>query len=234
MDNILASGISNRDHLAAFDNMAAARMSALEVEKVLIYLIDTVDVDALQPLAEQFDLLGYRGWKLAKTEADKRALIKRAIELHRYKGTPYSIKESLKSVGFFNTVIQERIGNLYDGVATYNGLVNHGAGNWATFRVIFDLGGDKGINSQQTADLLGLVDEYKNVRSVLMGFSWKATIEEVVEITDELEVTVVYGEMTDVSGIGVNYNATASYNGAESHNRIEDVLEVTELSADGT
>lgn len=230
MGNVVASGISQVPHLTALDEMIEARMAALEIEKVLIYLIDTVDADALLPLAEQFDLLGYRGWKLAKTEADKRALIKKAIELHRYKGTPYAIKEALKSVGFFNTVIQERIGHLYNGATQHNGLINYGTGNWATFRVIFDLGSNKGISPEQTADLLGLIEEYKNVRSVLIGYYWTANLDDVVLATDEFAVTLTMGEMSDLSGQGILYNATANYSGGNNHDRIEDVLDVTEIT----
>jgi len=52
---------------------------------------------------ELLDLLGWQfhieGWELAKTIEDKRRLIKSAIELHRYKGTPYAIKKVLEALG---------------------------------------------------------------------------------------------------------------------------------------
>lgn len=229
MDNIVASGISNREHLTAFDKIAEARFLALEIEKVLIYIIDTVDADALLPLAEQFDLMGYRGWKLAKTEQEKRDLIKRAIELHRYKGTPYGIKEALRSIGFNNTVIQERIGSLYNGVLTHNGSVNYGGGNWATFRVIFDLGNNNGISSVQTADLLGLIEEYKNVRSHLLGYSWRATLDDEAIATDEMKITVIYAQDVETVGEGIDYNGSGKYNMQYLHNKSQDILDVIEL-----
>lgn len=230
MDNILASGIATKDHLSVFDKLASLRFAALEIEKVLIYVIDRVDADALLPLAEQFDLLGYRGWKLAKTEQEKRDLIKRAVELHRYKGTPYGIKEALKSIGFENTIIQERIGNLHDGTALHNGAINHGTGNWATFRVIFDLGNDKGISSAQTADLLALIDEYKNVRSHLLGFHWKATLNDDLSLDDEFNVTVQYGQTLETLGDGIDHNGAGTYNGTYRHNRSQDFFEVTQIT----
>jgi len=52
---------------------------------------------------ELLDLLGWQfhieGWELAKTIEDKKRLIKNAIELHRYKGTPYAIKKVLEALG---------------------------------------------------------------------------------------------------------------------------------------
>lgn len=229
-DNILASGISGKDHLAVFDKIAKARFAALEIEKALIYVIDTVDADALYWLAEQFDVLGYRGWKLAKTEADRRSLIKRAILLHRYKGTPYAIKEGLRSVGFDNTVIQEGVDYIHDSSADYDGTATYGGGNWATFRVIFDLGNDKGMSAEQTSDLLALVDEYKNVRSRLLGFSWQATMQDDVPPTDELNITMVLAEMVENVAEGIDYNGVGTYNGANQHKRIQDVLDVQELT----
>lgn len=229
-DNILASGISRKEHLAAFDKVAAARFAALEVEKVLIYVVDTVDVDALYWLAEQFDLLGYRGWKLAKTEADRRALIKRAILLHRYKGTPFAIKEALRSIGFDNTVIQEGINYIHDSSILHNGVNTYGGNEWATFRVIFDLGNDKGISTEQTNDLLELVNEYKNVRSHLLGFSWKATLTDSAVPSEEFEVKLILSEFTEYVAEGLDYNGVGSYNGQYKHKREMDLISVQEIT----
>jgi phage tail P2-like protein len=56
--------------------------------------------------------LGYKGWKLANTEDDKRSLIKKAIELHRYKGTVWAVKEAMKSIGFTDAVLIEHTGSI--------------------------------------------------------------------------------------------------------------------------
>lgn len=228
-DNILASGISQKEHLAVFDKIAALRFAALEVEKVLIYVIDTVDADALFYLAEQFDVLGYRGWKLAKTEADRRALVKRAVQLHRYKGTPFGIKEALRSVGFDNTVIQEGINYQYDSSLDHNSIGTYGGNEWATFRVIYDLGNDKGISAEQTADLAALVDEYKNVRSHLLGIDWKASLLDRSVATEVFEIKMIVSQMVDDSVDGLDYNGSGNYNAANTHKRVSDILNVTEI-----
>lgn len=227
-DNILASGISQKPHLAVFDRIAEMRFAALEVEKVLIYVIDTVDADALYWLAEQFDVLGYRGWKLAKTEADRRALIKRAVLLHRYKGTIYGIREALKSVGF-DGIIQEHIGSQYDATFDHDGAVTYGSSNWATFRVIFDLGNDKGISVEQTADLVALVEEYKNVRSHLLGISWTANLSDNAIPSEEFEITMTLSPVTDGISDGIGYNGQGYYNGQYNHVNTQDILDVTEI-----
>ena len=64
---------------------------------VLYPLIDQIEnEEVLDLLAHQFHI---EGWELAQTVEDKRRLIKSAIELHRYKGTPYAIKKVLEALG---------------------------------------------------------------------------------------------------------------------------------------
>jgi hypothetical protein len=231
MANILASGISNRDHLTVFNTLAEARFAAVEIEKVLIYVIDNVDVDALDSLAAQFDMLGYNGWALATTEQQKRDLLKGAIELHRYKGTPYAIKLALKKLGFPNCQIIEHIGDTYDGEVTFNGTIPYSLGNWATFRIIYDLGNDKGISATQTAELAKVVDAYKNVRSHLVDIQWRAELEDELTATDTFEMKIIFAQMTDKFVDAINYNGVADYNGSNTHTNYLDPLEVTEITA---
>jgi len=72
------------------------RLGNLDLTSLLIYIIDHVHESALSHLAWQFHI---EGWELAQTEQDKRNLIKRAIELHRYKGTLYGIKTACEIAG---------------------------------------------------------------------------------------------------------------------------------------
>ncbi|HOI51118.1 MAG TPA: phage tail protein I [Azonexus sp.] len=70
-----------------------------DLSKLLIYLIDLVDEQAIPHLAEQFHVVGEEGWLLATTDQARRELIKRSIEVHRHKGTPWAIERLLESVG---------------------------------------------------------------------------------------------------------------------------------------
>jgi len=64
---------------------------------VLIYSrINDLSEDVLDALAWQFHI---EGWELARTEQEKRNLIKRAVELHRYKGTLFGIKTACSLAG---------------------------------------------------------------------------------------------------------------------------------------
>ena len=146
---VLADSISYLDHLAAFDLLMKKRFSEIQLDAILIYLIDYVKPGALPFLAKQFDVLGHKGMRLAETEAQQREIIKQAIELHRYKGTPWAVKQALISIGYGDAVLTE-------------GLSDH----WAKFRISLNLG-DRELRPDVQDDLVKMIYEYKNARSHL-------------------------------------------------------------------
>ncbi|MGQ0710354.1 MAG: phage tail protein I, partial [Rhodoferax sp.] len=75
------------------------RLSVLDPTPVLVNLVDAVNADVLPWLAEQMHVMGDEGWLLANTDEQRRALIKRAIDLHRYKGTTWAVKEVFGVLG---------------------------------------------------------------------------------------------------------------------------------------
>ncbi|MDI1471939.1 putative phage tail fiber protein [Thermodesulfovibrio sp. N1] len=92
---LIPAGI--KDLNAEAFNELIDRLGSIDLTPLLIYIIDHVDSSALPHLAWQFHI---EGWELAETDKEKRTLIKRAIELHRYKGTPWAVKEAIKACGY--------------------------------------------------------------------------------------------------------------------------------------
>lgn len=90
----------------AFAELVETRFSALDLTVLLVYIIDHVHASALPHLAWQFHIMGYEGWTLAETETQKRTLLKQALNLHRFKGTPWAIETALASVGLLGTVVE--------------------------------------------------------------------------------------------------------------------------------
>lgn len=201
-------------------------MNNLEVEAVLIYLIDLVDESALYSLAEQFDVLGYKGWILANTEPQRRELIKKAIELHRYKGTPWSIIEALRVLGYPNVEIQENLqGAKYNAQYSYNGTIDHNQPGWATFRVILDAL-TSGIITQAQVDVIKqIIYIYKNARSHLVDVSFGYRFSDAVQNSEVLALGVLPGIDDDLSVL--QYDNKVTYNGAYQHNGETDVLSIT-------
>lgn len=177
-ENILADSISNVPHLAAFDAMVAARMNSLELETLLVYVIDTVSSSALPLLAKQFDVEGFAGYGIATNDAQRREIIKKAIDLKRYMGTVYSIKEAMKTVGYTEA-------NLIEGIDKGNPAVD-----WARFSIDSELGDTVGIEGVSQSNLAKLIREYKNVRSYLEGISYRLGIFDTLpQLNDILNIT---------------------------------------------
>ncbi|MFA7615704.1 MAG: phage tail protein [Weeksellaceae bacterium] len=208
MNSIIPHSIQ-QPHVIAFDLLMEKRMNEIQLDALLVYIINTIDRSALYWLADQFDLLGYNGWKLADTDEKKRSLIKKGIELHRYKGTVWAIREALRTVGYPNATIQEHITH------------------WAGFTIQLNVG-DMPIDSDQIAEALEMVKAYKNVRSHLKGFEFKILIDDVLIITDDsYEAPRTVDSDTVFTGGDFRYNGEYNYNGEKNHSSDTDVLELT-------
>lgn len=76
----------------------ADRLTGLNLTPLLVYQVETVPASAVDELAEQFSLVG-DGWDLAYDDDDRRAMVKRAIEIHRFKGTVWAVKAIFGTLG---------------------------------------------------------------------------------------------------------------------------------------
>lgn len=80
----------------------------------------------------------YDGWTLAETDEAKRNLLRNAIEIHRTRGTPHSIKLLLKSLGFGDVDVLDNLGSLkYNGKGKFDGSYKFGGNEltWAYYRI---------------------------------------------------------------------------------------------------
>lgn len=85
---LLPPPLASDERFSVLANIAAERFAQIDLTALLVYLVDIVDASALPSLAGQFHVRGLEGWLFAANEQEKRELIKQAIELHKYKGTP--------------------------------------------------------------------------------------------------------------------------------------------------
>jgi len=83
------------------------QLNRLDKSQIMTSFVDLVPTEFLELLAEKWSVTGYDGWLLAESIDAKRKLIKRAVELHRYKGTPWSIREVFRRLGFGEIDIDE-------------------------------------------------------------------------------------------------------------------------------
>ncbi|RAS18949.1 P2-related tail formation protein [Microvirgula sp. AG722] len=175
----------------------AARISDIDLSPLLVYLVDAVNATALPHLAEQFHVMGDEGWNLAGSDAERRTLIKAAIELHRYKGTPWAIKTALAKIGYPDSELIE----YHDysrhwtaaGGHTLNGdwLLDGGVGlvapagiplrrvalsHWAEYAIRLNVGTDLWTQEQQRA-IRRMAMMYAPVRSHLKSLLIWASLE---------------------------------------------------------
>ena len=122
MANLLPDAIDDQ-RFRAYLGMTQSTLAAIDLNALQVWDFDNVDASLLPHLAEELNVTGYRGWLLADTEAQKRELLKVAIELHRYAGTPFAIEKALQSVGFTSATIIENPVSIfrYDGLFNYDG-----------------------------------------------------------------------------------------------------------------
>lgn len=210
MPNILGTGVADASHISKIDEVIEDRFSSIPLDQLLVYFVDTVTAEALPFLADQFDVLGIKGYAQTQNEQERRDLIKRAIELHRYKGTPWAVREGIKSVGFKDAEILEGVGLDHNGTFLRNGSQRYEGGNPFQFRVRLDLGESAGITEERLRMARQVINEYKNVRSHLFDIGFIITIDDTVDFEDDV---FLYAE-----SISTDYLLNeGSYDGSISH-----------------
>ena len=131
----------------AMDTVFEALNPLVPLNQILPKIDEINDERLLDLLAWQFHIEGY---ELAQSLEEKRNLIKRAIQLHRYKGTPYAIKEVLRALG-----LEGKVKEWFE----YGG---------EPYRFKVELGiTNREITPELRDKLIKLIEEYKNVRSHL-------------------------------------------------------------------
>jgi phage tail P2-like protein len=210
---LLASAIAGVDHLAAFDIMARKRFSSIQLDRLLVYIIDTVDASALPHLATQFDVLGYKGMRLATSESQQREVIKKAIEIKRHAGTPWAVEEALKAIGYPQAILIENAGT--------------GQYGWAQFRIILNVG-DNPITVEKLDELIKMINIYKNKRSHLIDLSYTIALsDDSFSLGDESNEgpSIDDGDSMYVGG-DFRHNGEYLRDGEKNHSTDTDVLEI--------
>ncbi|HEY0155444.1 MAG TPA: phage tail protein [Longimicrobium sp.] len=171
---LLPPGIAD-DRSRAFLGLIE-RVGDVDLSPLLVNRVDSVPAEALYALAWQMGVTGLAGWDLANTEADRRELLGRAIELQRHRGTPWAIREAFRAVGFPEISIEEFFGRaVCDGALLANGQAYASPGGvWANFAVVVGAAADGRLITAAIRDLLrGIVDVWKPARSRLMDLRFR-------------------------------------------------------------
>jgi phage tail P2-like protein len=218
-----------RDERSIAMEALAARLQQIDLTPLLVLLIDQVNASALPHLAEQFGVTGFDGWLMTTNDDERRALIKKAFQLHRYKGTPWAVKEVIKACGYPDVSVGEHYPTrYYDGTWNYDHTDFFGSveGQWALFRVIVELGEDKPLSAATRELLKGGVNAYKNARSWLQHLGFGAKLADVVTPTEAI-VTHVRPRYDEITLDPIRYNGVVTYDGSQTYAIPADVLSFT-------
>jgi hypothetical protein len=147
-------------------------LDGIDLKPMLVYLVDTMKPDLLPVLAEQFSMLDETVWSLAESEDARRSLVKGSVSLHRYKGTPWSLRELCRRLGLGEIQIAERLsGQTRNGAIKRDGIHLHGAPKaWAQYRVFLQ----HPITNDQASKLRRALIEHAPARCNLVSLDYQA------------------------------------------------------------
>ncbi len=147
------------------------RLELAELPQLMPRLVALVAPEHLPLLAESRSILGADGYWLAESDSARRALIKGAYELHRYKGTPWAVREIVRRLGFGEVQIIEGLnGQLRNGSIRRDGTYSHGHGpHWAHYRIVLA----NPITNDQAGLLRRTLQAFAPVRCVLEALDYK-------------------------------------------------------------
>lgn len=198
---------------------AIASVSAFDVPVPIATLWDphACPEHLLPWLAWALSITDAEGWRLASTTQQKRDLLARSIELHRKKGTLYSIQQALQMMGFNDVEIVERLdANLHDGHLSYDGTSHYDAYGWAQFRLAIEAGDDQAISEAHTRLIVETANEWKPARSHLVDVQNRASTTDTVTVDDECVLT---GFLTaeDTLPWGQTYDGSMAHSQGDVH-----------------
>ncbi len=148
------------------------RLSDIDTVKLMPRLVGLVAPAHLGLLADSRSILGVDGYWLAESDQARRRLIKGAYELHRYKGTPWAIREIVRRLGFGEVQIIEGLSGIdRSGRARRDGVYYHSANDyWAYYRIRLD----QPITNDQAALLRQTLQAFAPARCVLAALDYTA------------------------------------------------------------
>jgi phage tail P2-like protein len=163
----LSSAIENISHISIFDDVVKYRLDSIDLSVLLIYNINSCPEILLPILASQFNVKGVEGWKFVSTIDQKRELILNSGFVHKLKGTPYSMKRAMESIGFPGVYFQEGVGKYYDGSFNHDGSETHGSEGWAKYIAFVPVADPENVSAETTEIITKTLNEYAPVRCYL-------------------------------------------------------------------
>lgn len=110
-------------------------------------------------------------WDSSWSERTKRDVIASSYDVHRHKGSVWSIKEAIRAAGFQTPTVLERLGSrTYNGDIAHDGRFFHGWERaWALYRVLLD----RPIRNDQVPTVRAILAATAPARSELLSLEFQ-------------------------------------------------------------
>jgi hypothetical protein len=137
--------------------------------------------------------------------AAQRSLIKMAIQLHRYRGTPWSIKTGLGILGWTSVSILE-------GQSSWGSTEYPVSEGWAVFRVVIQLQSGQTIDPSSPANATATINFFKPARSLLdaLFFALPPASDDVPTPSDSLTMGGIVSYQLDLAPMPSDENLSLS------------------------
>lgn len=160
--------------IAASDKFVALcelgkRLNLTQKRQIMTTLVELLPDEVMPLLAEKWSMTGYDGMFVADTAQSKSALINNAVQLHRYKGTPYSIREVMRKLGYGEIEIDEGL-ILRDYSSNQSVAAIPAAEKWAYYGIKLS----KPITRDQAEEIKKVLRSYAPARCVLGILDYKS------------------------------------------------------------
>lgn len=160
--------------------------------------------------------MGVEIWDDAWPVDTKRSTIAAAMKIARHRGSVWAVKEALIAAGYAGAEIDEGLPPLrHNGAQLRDGLETYGGGNrWAMFRLIADLGEDKGVSGKELNQLVALVNNAKPARSQLTEIAYRANVTDLAAPEEHSHITAE-SLVSDVRPAGRRRDGSLARNNAD-------------------
>lgn len=142
------------------------RLDEPDRSKIMTTLIDLLEDKFIDAVAEKWSVTGYDGLFMAESYSSKRELIKSAVELHRRKGTVWSVREVLRKLGFGEVEIDEGLKNTYENSQVAAIPPNE---RWAYYAIRLN----KPITNEQAAKVKKILRNFVPARCTLLLLGYR-------------------------------------------------------------
>lgn len=147
----------------------SSQLAQLDNSKIMTTLVDLLDDSFIELLAEKWSVTGYDGLMMADSQSSKRALINNAVTLHRHKGTPYSIRNVLRQLGFGEVEFDEGLkAREYEHTLVSKIPLSD---RWAYYAIRLS----RPITNEQAANIRKILRNFTPARCMLAVLDYKAS-----------------------------------------------------------